>query len=336
MVSNDPIHNQVQEYYGKTLQSSQDLKTSCCTAGAPPAEHREIMALIDDDIVSRFYGCGSPIPDAVEGLTVLDLGCGTGRDCYILSKLVGPEGSVIGVDMTEEQLEVGRRHRDSMAQKFGFSEPNVDFRHGIIEDLAACGIEDNSVDLVISNCVLNLAPEKFHVFSEIFRVLKPGGELYFSDVYADRRVPEDLRDDPVFRGECLGGALYTEDFRRLLAVLGCPDSRIISSEPIKLEGGAVAEQAGNIRFFSVTVRAFKLPSLEDRAEDYGEIATYKGSIPGRAHAFELDADHIFEAGRPMLVSGNTASMLMETRFAQHFDVSGDRNMHYGHFIPRHT
>jgi arsenite methyltransferase len=109
MVSNDPIHNQIQEYYGKTLQSSQDLKTSCCTAGAPPPEHREIMALIDDEIVSRFYGCGSPIPDAVEGLTVLDLGCGTGRDCYVLSKLVGPEGSVTASMLMETRF---ARHFD--------------------------------------------------------------------------------------------------------------------------------------------------------------------------------------------------------------------------------
>ena len=112
--------------------------------------------------------------------------------------------------MTDAQLDVARKYQDEQARRFGFDASNVDFRAGFIEDLAELGIEDNSVDLVVSNCVINLTPFKDQVFSEIYRVLKPGGELYFSDVFCDRRIPDELRDDPVLRGECLGGALYIE------------------------------------------------------------------------------------------------------------------------------
>ncbi|MDA0991707.1 MAG: methyltransferase domain-containing protein [Verrucomicrobia bacterium] len=325
------VHSQVQQYYGKTLQSSADLQTGCCTASAPPSEHRQILKLIDDEILTRFYGCGSPIPDVLDGMTVLDLGCGTGRDCYLLSRLVGPGGTVIGVDMTDEQLDVGKRYRDGIMKRFGYSTPNVDFRKGYIEDLAACGIADKTIDVIVSNCVLNLSPDKPRLFEEIFRVLKPGGELYFSDVYADRRIPDGLRKDPVFHGECLGGALYKEDFRRLVATLGCPDSRLMESQTVAMNNDAMAAKAGNIEFVSATIRAFKLDSLEDRCEDYGQIATYKGTITNRPHRFTLDSEHVFETGRPTPVCGNTASMLTETRFNEHFHVLGNRSTHYGLF-----
>lgn len=324
-------HEQVQEYYGKTLQSSEDLKTSCCTSSAIPDEYKKILAMIDDEVMARFYGCGSPIPDAVAGLTALDLGCGTGRDCYLLSNLVGPCGRVIGVDMTDQQLDVARAAIPSMTAKYGYKRANVDFRKGKIEDLAAVGIADNSIDLILSNCVLNLSPDKKKVFSEIFRVLKPGGELYFSDVYCDRRIPESLQKDPVFHGECLGGALYFEDFRRLLSRCGCNDYRVISNAKIDLENDAIAAQAGCLQFFSMTVRAFKLASLEDTPEDYGQIATYLGTAPGRPHGFTLDEKHVFETGRPVRVSGNTAAMLSETRFQTYFDVAGNRSRHFGLF-----
>jgi arsenite methyltransferase len=331
MAVTETVHERVKEYYGQTLQSSDDLKTGCCTAVAPPAEHSKILAMLDDEILTRFYGCGSPIPDLLEGLTVVDLGCGTGRDCYLLSRLVGPAGSVIGVDMTDEQLDVARKYRDGIMERFGFDQPNVDFRKGLIEDLDAAGLEDNSVDLIISNCVLNLSPDKERVFSEIFRVLKEGGELYFSDVYASRRIPQTLKDDPVFHGECLGGALYGEDFRRILGSLGCADSRVIESAPISMDNADIARQAGNIAFTSETIRAFNLPSLEDRCEDYGQIVAYKGTILGHRSAYAFDEGHVFETGRSVPVCGNTASMLSETRFARHFTVLGDRSTHYGLF-----
>lgn len=323
------ITDSVRDYYGRVLKSSADLKTSaCCLAEALPAHVAAVLPELHEEVKARFYGCGSPIPPALEGTTVLDLGCGSGRDCFVLGKLVGPRGHVIGLDMTDEQLAVARRHREYHARKFGWD--NTDFRQGYIEDLAGAGVADASVDLVISNCVLNLSPDKPRVFREIFRVLKPGGELYFSDVFADRRIPKPLAQDPLLLGECLGGALYVEDFRRLMAQAGCRDARVVSSAPLALTDPEVVRKAGGIGFSSKTIRAFKL-DLEDRCEDFGQVATYAGSVAELPHGFTLDDHHHFQAGKPMLVCGNTADMVSRTRYARHFRVTGDKSVHYGLF-----
>lgn len=321
----------VKEYYGKVLQSSQDLKTSaCCTAESMPAHLREILKEVHEEVKDKFYGCGSPIPSALEGKTVLDLGSGTGRDCFILSKLVGPSGHVIGVDMTDEQIAVAQKYLDFHRQKFGFRQPNIEFKKGYIEDLESVGLKNSSVDLVVSNCVVNLSPNKPRVFKEIFRVLKPGGELYFSDVFATRRVPEPMTKDPVLVGECLGGALYTEDFRRMMLSLGCHDYRVTARSKIALHNAEIERKVGMLEFYSMTVRAFKL-DLEDRCEDYGQVATYLGGIEESPNAFMLDDHHTFEKGKPMSVCGNTAMMLKATRYAKYFAVTGDMNTHFGLF-----
>ena len=163
--------NDIRNYYGKVLQSSSDLKTgACCTIDAMPAHLRQMLEDVHPQIRERFYGCGSPLPPALDGMTVLDLGCGSGRDAYLLSRLVGEHGRVIGVDMTAEQLEAARAHQQWHAQRYGHARSNIEFVDGYIEDLAACGIADASVDVVVSNCVLNLSPEKERVFSEIMRL----------------------------------------------------------------------------------------------------------------------------------------------------------------------
>lgn len=321
----------IQEYYGKVLQSKDDLKTSaCCSADSMPENLRVILAELHPEVKDKFYGCGSPIPPVLEGKTVLDLGSGSGRDCFILSKLVGSEGRVIGVDMTDGQLEVAKRNIPYHTECFGYAKPNVEFRKGYIEDLEDLGLEDNTVDVVVSNCVINLSPDKRRVFSEIFRVLKPGGELYFADVFADRRIPPALASDPVLLGECLGGAFYIEDFRRLLLDLGCPDYRLTATLKIAINDPAIEEKAGMIGFYSMTVRAFKL-DLEDRCEDYGQVAYYLGGIAGQPHGFMLDDHHHLKTGQPMLVCGNTAAMLSQTRYAPYFRIIGDTSTHYGLF-----
>jgi arsenite methyltransferase len=318
----------IQQYYGETLTSQRDLKTgACCSPEAMPAYLQDWLREIPREVTDRFYGCGSPIPAAATGATVVDLGCGTGRDAFLTSRLVGPAGRVIGIDMTPQQLAIAERNVAEHRRITGLD--NVAFRLGSIEDLAAAGIGDASVDAVISNCVLNLANDKAQVLTEVFRALKPGGELYFSDVFADRRIPEALLQDPVLRGECLSGALYWEDFRRLLLDLGCADVRIVVRSPVPLLDAAIEAVIGHIRFESITVRAFKL-DLEDRCEDYGQVATYRGTIPHHPHAFALDDHHRFERGRPMLVCGNTADMLARTRYAEHFSVTV-RGAHFGLF-----
>lgn len=320
---------QVRDYYGTQLQTSQDLKTNACCTTDIPAAHRQILAQLEGEVLEKYYGCGVAVPDGIEGCTVLDLGSGSGRDAFLLSKLVGEHGRVIGVDMTEEQLAVARRHVAAHTARFGYAQPNVEFRHGYIEDLRAAGIADNSVDVVVSNCVLNLSTDKAATYREIFRVLRPGGELFIADVFADRRVPEALRHDPVLYGECLSGAMYLEDFRRLLRELGIRDYRVVARRQLSIENEAIERQVGNIKFYSITVRAFKL-DLEDQCEDYGQVATYLGT-PDSPHRFVLDDHHVFETGRPMLVCGNTADMVSQTRYGAAFRVSGDKSQHFGLF-----
>ena len=323
----------LKEYYGKILQGSKDLQTKACCCSDENLTPAVKMALaeINDDILAKFYGCGSPLPSLLNGCTILDLGCGSGRDAYLAARLAGPSGYVIGVDMTEDQLAVAQRNLNSQMTRFGFAKRNVDFRQGYIEDLKTLDIADNSIDVVISNCVINLSPDKNSVFSEIFRVLKPGGELHFSDVFTNRRVPEQLHADPVLHGECLAGAMYHEDFRRLLQSLGCLDFRQTNSRKISLDNLEIETKIGMVEFYSVTVRAFKLSSLEDICEDYGQTATYHGSIADSRHFFDFDDHHRFIAGKPMLVCGNTASMILETRYAPHFTITGDRSAHFGAF-----
>lgn len=330
-MSDSVISESVQNYYGQVLKSTDDLKTSaCCTLDAMPVYLRQLLADIHPEVVERYYGCGSPLPVALDGCTVLDLGCGSGRDCYLLSRLVGESGKVIGVDMTEEQLAVAKRHGDWHAERYGYAQSNVEFVQGYIEDLASAGIADNSIDIVISNCVVNLSPDKQQVLSEILRVLKPGGELYFSDVYADRRIPQALKMEPILLGECLGGALYWEDFRRIMQGLACPDIRVVKESPIVLEDAEIEAKIGMVNFKSITVRAFKIP-LEDRCEDFGQVAVYKGTITEHPHAFDLDDHHHFEKGKPLRVCGNTYDMLGSSRYAAHFDLIGDKSIHFGLF-----
>jgi len=326
------IIEKVKDYYGKQLQGKKDLKTSaCCTIDKPPAEIRDILPLIADEIHDRFYGCGSPLPPLLGGMTLLDLGCGTGRDVYTASKLVGETGFVIGIDMTEEQIGTAIKYQEEQRKRFGFKASNVKFKQGYIEDLKTFGIEDNSIDVVISNCVINLSPSKEQVFKEIYRILKPGGELYFSDIFVDRRIPESLVNDPVLYGECMSGALYVEDFRRLMLKAGWADFRFTNIRQMGFDNEEIEKKLGFATFSSRTIRAFKLEDLEDICEDYGQVAIYDGSIPHHPHFFDLDNQHRFFVNKPMLVCGNTASILSNTRYRKAFKVIGDRSIHFGVF-----
>ena len=215
-------------------------------------------------------------------------------------------------------------------KKFGFPSPNIEFILGYIENLETLGIKDESIDVVVSNCVINLSPDKNAVFREILRVLKPGGEIYFSDVFADRRIPSALQSDQVLLGECLAGALYIEDFRRMLNQLGISDYRVISSRQLTLGDSDIARKIGMVDFYSKTIRAFKV-TLEDICEDYGHVAYYKGTIEESPHYFLLDDHHRFDVGKPVPVCSNTANMLTQSRFSSHFRVEGDFSTHYGPF-----
>ncbi len=318
------------DYYGKVLETSADLRTdACCTIEAPAPEILSALGNVHEEVKARYYGCGLVVPQVIEGCRVLDLGSGSGQDAFLLAQLVGANGSVIGVDATPEQLEVAERHRAWHAERFGFD--NVQFMHGDIAKLDELDLESASFDIIVSNCVINLVEDKEAVFRAAHRLLKPGGELYFSDVYADRRVPAHLRDDPVLHGECLAGALYWGDFDMLAKRAGFADPRLVTDRPLAISDAAVAEKLDCISFVSATYRLFRIDGLEPQCEDYGQAVRYRGTVPGHERMFHLDAHHAIEKGRIFPVCGNSWLMLAETRFAEHFEFLGDFSTHYGVF-----
>ncbi len=328
----EQLHEQVQTYYGETLQSSADLQTNaCCTLQAPAPHIRAALSKVHEEVQARYYGCGLCIPDKVEGLRVLDLGSGSGRDCYIAAQLVGEKGSVVGVDMTKSQLDIARQYLEHHRQAFGYAKSNVEFYEGNIERLDELPLAAESIDIIISNCVLNLAADKGKVLRDAFRLLKKGGEMYFSDVYAERRVPAHLQANPLLWGECLSGAMYWNDFLRAAKAAGFADPRAVEDHAISIENAELQALVGELRFYSVTYRLFKIEGLESDCEDYGQAVRYRGSIENQPHFFDLDAHHHFSAGKIIPVCGNTFKMLSETRFKEDFDFFGDWSQHYGIF-----
>ena len=177
------MQEEVKFYYGKTLKTSADLQTNaCCTGDAMPDHVRDALGLLAPAVVERYFGCGLVVPAALAGLRVLDLGCGAGRDAYLLSFLVGEQGAVVGVDMTREQLDVARAHVDEHAQRFGYAESNVTFIEGDLGQLDQLGLPAQGFDLIVSNCVINLCSDKAqvlrqaHRFTSRQRCNQPGNE----------------------------------------------------------------------------------------------------------------------------------------------------------------
>ena len=326
------LESEVQDYYGRELQTSDDLKTNaCCTATSYPNAIKQALKNIHDEVLIKYYGCGLTIPTQIEGLRVLDLGSGAGRDCYLLSQLVGEEGYVLGIDMTEQQLTVANRHLQWHQEKFAYTQSNVDFVHGNIQDLDAAGVKTEDFDLIVSNCVVNLAADKEAVLQEAYRVLKEGGEFYFSDVYCDRRIPAHLMHDKELYGECLSGALYWNDFLNLAKKVGFADPRIVESRRLTIENQSVQDKTEGYKFYSVTHRLFKLPDLEPACEDYGQAIKYLGNVAEEPNHFKLDDHHLLDAGRVVPVCGNTWLMLAKSRYQKHFEFYGNFEQHFGIF-----
>ncbi len=253
----------------------------CC----PVTYRADLLKLIPAEIIERDYGCGDPSGYLRPGETVLDLGSGAGKICFIAAQVVGPEGRVIGVDMNEEMLALARKHQPAFAQAVGWD--NVQFRRGRIQDLSLdldaldgelrshpissattfleadrlAGrlrrerplISSESVDVVVSNCVLNLVDPaaKDHLFGEIYRVLKPDGRAVISDIVCDRDVPQDLQADPELWSGCVSGAFREDLFPEAFAARGFHGIRILKREtaPWRVVRG--------IEFRSVTIEAFK-------------------------------------------------------------------------------
>ncbi len=217
----------VKNHY-KKIATGQMKSCSCSCDGTLDSEQiSKAIGYSDDEMktvpdANLGLGCGNPtaLGEIKEGDVVLDLGSGAGFDCFLAAKKVGYSGKVIGVDMTEEMIEKARKN----AEQYGYK--NVEFRFGDIEDLP---VDDNSVDIIISNCVINLAPDKLKVFKEAYRVLKTDGKMYVSDIVLLEELTDEQKNDEDLVAGCVGGALLKEDYLKIIRDAGL-NYRIISED----------------------------------------------------------------------------------------------------------
>ncbi|XP_075468622.1 BLOC-1-related complex subunit 7 isoform X2 [Ascaphus truei] len=310
-------HEDVKNYYGKYLKTAKDLKTNACVTPSNPLPKsiRDALSDVHEDVSSRYYGCGIVVPECLENCRILDLGSGSGRDCYVLSKLVGQRGHVTGIDMTDEQVEVARRYIDYHTKRFGFQQPNVNFISGYIENLQAAILKDESYDIIISNCVINLSPDKKAVLREAFRVLKDGGEMYFSDVYANQGIPNELRENKVLWGECISGALWWKDLFQIAEEIGFSTPRLVTSSYITINNKALEDIISDYRFVSATFRLFKLPQNREKIKC---LAIYNGGVTGWENQLQFDANFTFKEGEVAEVDEELCGILKNSRFADEF------------------
>ncbi len=244
------IERAVHSRYSSGAQAREEAL--CC----PVSFDRALLEVLPDEILERDYGCGDPTPFVRPGDTVLDLGCGAGKVCWIAAQIAGSEGRVIGVDMNTSMLALAEKHHRSIAERVGFD--TVTFRRAMIQDLRLDLdqqplIADESVDIVLSNCVLNLVrqEDKAQLFREIFRVVRNGGQVAVSDIVSDRDVPQEMQQDPELWSGCISGAFREDLFLRAFEDCGFHDVELASrsNEPWRTVNG--------IEFRSVTVKAFK-------------------------------------------------------------------------------
>ncbi|XP_064000545.1 arsenite methyltransferase isoform X2 [Pogoniulus pusillus] len=319
----EQIQREVQDYYGKELQKSEDLKTNACVTLARPLSKvvRDALERVHEEVVARYYGCGLVIPECLESCWILDLGSGSGRDCYLLSQLVGERGHVTGIDMTKEQVEVAKKHIAYHMDKFGYQKPNVEFLQGYIEKLDDAGVADESYDIVISNCVINLVPDKRAVLHKAYRVLKPGGEMYFSDVYASQRLSETTQKHRVLWGECLAGALYWRDLYSIAKEVGFKTPCLVCASPITIGNKELEDIIGNCCFVSATFRLFKVPADSQAGPSQ---AIYNGGILGHEEELVFDANFTFKKGEVVDVDAEMAAILQSSRFAKEFLIQAGK------------
>jgi len=295
--------------------------------GTIPVEARELLFNVAAEIKNTFHELGAPLPPLLEGCTMVDLGCGSGRDTYLAAQLAGPAGKVIGVEPDAERLGIARKYLAQEMRQFGYDQPNVELVNAVPEDLSF--IPDGSVDVVISNCTFNLSPDKGAYIREVRRILKPQGEWYFTDVYTDRRIPQDVSDQVENVAQRLGGALFVEDFRRMAQAAGFHDPRYVMTWKTPLTAEEQAVYPG-IAFATITSRLLASELTSDHCENYGEKVVYDGSLPGYPDFFLFDKDIRFPANQECPVCDNVSALGLDgCRYAKVITVIGDRSVHYG-------
>jgi radical SAM protein with 4Fe4S-binding SPASM domain len=277
----------VQEFYGKAAELPQ--ASLCCPVNYDDAD----IAHIPKEVVERFYGCGGPMSVAGvrPGETVVDLGSGAGIDVFIAAKRVGAQGRAIGIDMTDPMLGVAGQSQDEVAAALGYDV--VEFRKGYLEEVP---LEDACADLVTSNCVINLSPDKKRVFREMWRILRDHGRIVVSDIVADRALPPTLKVNVHLWGECISGALSEDEFLAQLEQAGFYGVSLLEKRFWK-------EVEGH-RFFSITVRGYKFQKRQG-CVFRGQRAVYLGP-----YTSVMDEEgHFFPRGEATLVCTDTVEKL---------------------------
>lgn len=326
--------NAVADRYSKAAEERE--AALCC----PVQYNQDLLKVIPDEIIERDYGCGDPSEFVQPGDTVLDLGSGGGKLCYIASQVVGEQGNVIGVDCNQEMLELARKYRTEVAEKIGYQ--NVEFCCGIIQNLAldlelleqevqkieATGvnnildrrrleqrlaaeqpmIQSNSIDCVVSNCVLNLVQpqDRSQLFRELFRVVKVGGRVAISDIVSDEDVPQHMQNNPELWSGCISGAWREDEFLAEFARAGFEGMHLAKRE------SAPWQTVEGIEFRSVTVVAYKPdngPCLERN-----QAVIYRGPL----HTIKDDDGHLYQRGQRTAVCDKTFQRLQRAPYADMF------------------
>ncbi|MGQ0812776.1 MAG: methyltransferase domain-containing protein [Nitrospiraceae bacterium] len=298
----DNVTDIVNDRYAHAAASGEQM---CCPTGY---DFDDLKTFIPEDVLKISYGCGTPAGlDTVHvGETVLDIGSGGGIDCFEAARRVGSNGHVIGIDMTDTMLAIARRNVPIVAANLGYPAANVEFRKGMAD---AMPVEDGSIDLIISNCVINLAPDKRKVFREMFRVLRPGGRFTISDIVSDQTVPQYLVHDTEKWGNCLSGALPVAEY-----VGGMVDAGFLGIHQMKFTPWQVID---GIHFLSVTLTGYKLP---EAAEPNGtRFATLRG--PFSRVVDELGTT--YQRGFPQAINARTTALLNTLPFVQLFILSAE-------------
>lgn len=282
-------HSAVREFYG---QAALRANTDILNPLAPAQQEAEV---VPESAKLHSYGCGSPVTDGApaRGEVLVDLGSGGGVECFMAAEAVGKEGRVVGIDMTDEMLKLANEGRKEVANRLGFQ--NVEFKKGFLEQIP---LDSGFADVVISNCVINLSPDKRMTYQEIFRILKPGGRLVVSDIVTDTAIPTQIKNNVRYRGECLGGAMQQEELVAMMESAGFVTIRFIKRFPYR--------QVEGMDFFSLTYEAIKPEVVKE-----GKVQVIYRGPQG---AVITEDGTILYKGRTTLVSMREASRLGETVF----------------------
>ncbi|MBU1233259.1 MAG: methyltransferase domain-containing protein, partial [Proteobacteria bacterium] len=290
-LASDVGHSSVREFYGQAaLAANEDIINPLAPAQAE-------AEFIPGETRKRSYGCGSPVTDGAPqaGETLVDLGSGSGVECFMASSSVGRGGKVYGIDMTDEMLHLANETRPQVATRLGYA--NVEFRKGFLEQIP---LDDGLADVVISNCVINLSPDKRMTYQEIFRILRPGGRLVVSDIVTDAAIPPGIRNNVRYRGECLGGAMQQEELVAMMEAAGFCSIRFLKRFPYR--------QVEGMDFFSLTYQAQR-PAGSGKEEGQADVV-YRGPFG----AVYTESGILLVKGRRTAVPAAEVALLDESVF----------------------